>query len=319
MNSNSRTRNRGQRVSTGPDMQIAIVSGKGGTGKTTLATRLFAVTEESTLLDCDTEEPNSGIFLDVAWNEIETVKTSYPEIDEDLCTHCGACAKFCAFGAILSAPTATIPMAERCHDCRGCAMVCPHDAITYQMRPMGKIGRGETKNGRFAFGELNIGEYSGVRIISLLRKNAADEDLVWIDGPPGTACSAVAAVQDADFAVLVGEPTPFGVSDMSMAVEMLRDLKVPFGIVVNKAGIGDDEIYDYCRKEHLEILGEVPFDRSMAEALAHGRKGWETLGAEPWKTIADSILAAAAYVPGSGNENVGETGSADDSSARMNA
>lgn len=286
-------------------MQIAIVSGKGGTGKTTLATRLFMATETSTLLDCDTEEPNAGLFLDVKFNEIEAVETGHPVIDEDKCTHCGACAKFCAFGAILSAPSATIPMAERCHDCRGCALVCPHDAIHFEKRTMGKIGRGDTESGRFAYGELNIGEYSGVKIINLLRKNARNEDLVWIDGPPGTACSAVAAVEGVDFAVLVGEPTPFGVSDMSMAVEMLRDLGIPFGVVVNKAGIGDDEIYRYCESESVTILGEVPFDRCMAEAMALGRRGVECISNDRFADIADAVLDAAGYVPES-EQDAGE-------------
>lgn len=276
-------------------MQISIVSGKGGTGKTTLATGLFLSRRGSTLLDCDVEEPNAGIFLDISWNSVEACHSQYPIINEDLCTHCGACASFCSFNAILSSRRTTIPLAERCHDCGGCALICPQKAISYGERAIGKIGRGRANGGNFAYGSLNVGELSGVGIIRKLR-DSSREGLVWIDGPPGTACSAVAAVYDTDFAVLVGEPTPFGVNDMAMAVEMLRNLYVPFGVVVNKAGIGDREIYDFCQKENIPILGEIPFDRSMAVEQATGRLDLETDGRmDLFTQLTDSILSAAGY------------------------
>jgi MinD superfamily P-loop ATPase len=276
-------------------MQISIVSGKGGTGKTTLAARLFMSREGSTLLDCDVEEPNAGLFLNVSWDSVETVNSPYPIIDENLCTHCGSCASFCSFKAILSTGKVTIPLAERCHACGGCALVCPENAVTYGSRAVGKIGRGRANGGVFAYGCLSVGEYSGVGIIRRLRESA-EGDLVLIDGPPGTACSAVAAVNGSDYAVLVGEPTPFGVSDMSMAVEMLRKLGVPFGVVVNKAGIGDREIYDFCGKENLQIVGEIPFDRSMAEDYAAGRKGFESDDrTNSFRQLGDAILRAAGY------------------------
>lgn len=277
-------------------MQISIVSGKGGAGKTTLATRLFLSRRGSTLLDCDVEEPNAGIFLDVSWNSVETCHSQYPEINEELCTHCGACASFCSFNAILSSSRATIPIAERCHDCGGCALVCPSHAISYAKRAIGKIGRGRANGGDFAYGSLNVGELSGVGIIRKLRESHRD-GLVWVDGPPGTACSAVAAVYDADFAVLVGEPTPFGVSDIAMAVEMLRNLQVPFAVVVNKAGIGDGEIYEFCHNGNIPILGEIPFDRSMAVEYAAGRVGSDSDGRRDlFRQLTDSILSAAGYV-----------------------
>lgn len=276
-------------------MQISIVSGKGGTGKTTLATRLFLSKGGSTLLDCDVEEPNAGIFLQVSWSGVETCNSQFPVINEELCTHCGVCASFCSFNAILSSRQATIPLAERCHDCGGCALVCPQKAISYAERGIGKIGRGRSNGGDFAYGSLNVGELSGVGIIRKLRDSYRD-GLVWIDGPPGTACSAVAAVYDADFAVLVGEPTPFGVSDMAMAVEMLRNLHVPFGVVVNKAGIGNSEIYEFCQKENIPILGEIPFDRSMAAEHAAGRVGFDSDERnELFAQLTGSILSAAGY------------------------
>jgi MinD superfamily P-loop ATPase len=253
-------------------MQISIVSGKGGTGKTTLATRLFQSVKGSSLLDCDVEEPNAALFLDVSWDSVESFYAEYPVICEDKCTHCGACASFCRFKAILSTSKATLPLAERCHACRGCGIVCPEHAISYRKREVGKISRGRTGGGYFASGSLNVGEYSGAGIIRRLRESA-EGHLIWIDGPPGTGCAAAAAAIDADFAILVAEPTPFGVSDMIMAVEMLEKLEVPFGVVVNKAGVGNREIYDYCRNERIWILAEFPFSRSMAECYAQGKNG----------------------------------------------
>ena len=275
-------------------MQISIVSGKGGAGKTTLATHFFMAVPESALLDCDVEEPNASLFLNLGNTRDEEFETRYPVVDDEACTHCGACAAFCAFNALLVSPAAAIPLPERCHDCGGCALVCPENAIHYESRSIGRIRRGHAGDGRVAWGELNVGELSGVRMIRRLRQSASDDGVTWIDGPPGTGCAAVAAVEDADFAVLVGEPTPFGVSDMAMAADMIRDLGLPFGVVVNKAGIGNDEIYRYCRNEGLTILGEIPFDRGLAEAGAIGRLGWGHAGCtERFTDLARRIVAAA--------------------------
>ena len=299
-------------------MQIAIVSGKGGAGKTTLATRLFMAVPGSVLLDCDTEEPDAALFFDIHDVETEEVSVRFPLIDGETCTHCGACARFCAFGAILSSPAATFTLPERCHDCGGCAPVCPHGAITWDHRSIGRIIRGGTAGGDIATGELNIGEYSGVKIIRRLRDSAPPDRPVFIDGPPGTACAAdtqwivdftfracaaVSAVEEADYAILVGEPTPFGVSDMAMAVEMLRDLSIPFGVVVNRTGIGDREIHGYCRREDLEILGEIPFSRDMADELAAGLKGWGSSRPALFRAIADRIPGIREAPPGRDGEN----------------
>ncbi|MCG8451627.1 MAG: ATP-binding protein [Spirochaetales bacterium] len=258
-------------------MEIAIVSGKGGAGKTTLATRLFLADPESVLLDCDVEEPNASLHLSVDWHGEEPMMARYPEIHEERCNHCGTCASFCAFKAILSGPAVTIPMPERCHDCGGCAMVCPQNAVEYKERPVGKISYGTVGSSFFAHGELNVGELSGVRMIRQLRSMPQKNQRVWIDGPPGTACAAVAAVEGADYVVVVGEPTPFGVSDMAMALDMLDGLKIPHGLVVNKAGIGNDEIHRYCHQRKVPILGEVPHSLELAQASAAGVKGWSEL------------------------------------------
>ena len=264
-------------------MEIAIVSGKGGAGKTTLATRLFQSSPGDVLLDCDVEAPNCALLLDTVWERREVFEVEYPEIRDELCTGCGACASFCAFGAMLAAPDMAVPIPERCHACGGCALVCPHDAVIYGRRPAGEIAVGYAGGSGIVSGELALGEFSGTALIRRLRDAAGELEgtgTVWIDGPPGTGCSAVAAVDEADFVVLVAEPTPFGLADMTMAVEMLRKLGRPFGVVVNKVGIGDDRIFDYCRDEAIPVLGEIPFSLEMARAYSRGRDGWRD-AAEP--------------------------------------
>ena len=160
---------------------------------------------------------------------------------------------------------------ESCHSCGGCEMVCPSGAISYEKRNIGQIKKGKTISGNLMeYGLLNLGELSGVKIIEKLRENVEDKDFVIIDSPPGTACSTVAAVEGVDYAVLVTEPTPFGLSDMKMVVDMLREMKIPFGVFVNKAGLGDDEVYKYCHLENIPLLGEIPFDTKIAEFYSKG-------------------------------------------------
>ncbi len=252
-------------------MKIAILSGKGGTGKTTLSVNLSLVAEQALLLDCDVEEPNAHLFLKAEAPLLEEIRTEYPVVDNEKCTHCRRCAQFCRFNVFIAGKSLTIAMKELCHDCGGCALVCPADAISYESRGTGAVyaaARGTTP--RLMYGKLNTGEYSGVKIIHRMRDISAEEPVLIIDAPPGTSCSTVAAVEHCDFAVLVTEPTPFGVSDMKMAAEMLEEMKIPAGVVVNKAGIGDNEVYEYCREKGLPILGKIPFSRPIAEAYARG-------------------------------------------------
>ena len=273
-------------------MKIAVLSGKGGTGKTTLSVNLGLTAESAVLLDCDVEEPNSHLFLKHKTPVIEEIKTGFPVVDNEKCTHCRRCADFCSFNVFIAGKTLTIAMKELCHDCGGCARVCPAGAIEYQYRGIGSIfAAPENTSPRLIYGKLNTGEYSGVRIIHRLRDLTAGEPTVIIDAPPGTSCSTVAAVEGSDFAVLVTEPTPFGVSDMKMAAEMLENMKIPAGVVVNKAGLGDNEVYEYCESAGLPVLGKIPFSRSIAEAYARGIPA-VTLSAETrnlfseiWQTI----------------------------------
>lgn len=253
-------------------MRIAILSGKGGTGKTTIVANLVATHKKYTVIDTDVEEPNLNIFIKADILNVEKVETEYPEIDMEKCNLCGKCGEFCRFNAIIPAINKVLIFEEVCHDCGGCKIVCPNDAIIYRKRELGKIYSGKTGSGIVMnYGELNVGEMSGVKIIEELKQKIKEEKFVIIDSPPGTSCSTVAALIGVEYAVIVSEPTPFGVSDMKMVVEMLRELNIPFGVVVNKAGLGDNEIYIYCEQEKIEILEEIPFDIELSKNYAHGR------------------------------------------------
>ncbi len=252
-------------------MNIVILSGKGGTGKTTVSTNLAETAGTVCLVDCDVEEPNCHLFLKPEKVHEIPVSIGYPVIDDERCISCGECARFCYFNAILSAGTTTITMPGLCHDCGGCALVCKYDAISYEYRRIGTITAGSDGEKTIMFGTLDVGEMSGVRIIEQMKSGILKEGLTILDSPPGTSCSTVTAVTSADYAVLVAEPTPFGVSDMKMVVEMLEDLAIPFGVVVNKSGLGDEEVYEYCVSRAIPILGEIPFDKKVAEVYSSGK------------------------------------------------
>lgn len=252
-------------------MKIAVLSGKGGTGKTTVTANMAVNLPGCTAIDTDVEEPNLHIFLKPEIAAQEEIKTEYPYINTEKCTLCGKCGDFCRYNAIIPAKNQVLIFKESCHDCGGCKVVCPAGAIEYKKREIGRIYTGTSPwRVPMKYGELNIGEMSGVRIIEQMKESVEDEELVIIDSPPGTSCATVAAVEGVDYAVVVCEPTPFGVSDMKMVVEMLRSLKIPFGVVVNKGGLGDREIYEYCEGEGIRILEEIPYNREIAELYAHG-------------------------------------------------
>lgn len=276
-------------------MKIAVLSGKGGTGKTTVATNLFATSQAGMLIDTDVEEPNSHLFLKPVILERIHVKKEYPVVDEEACTLCGKCGDFCRYNAILPAKRQVLVYPELCHDCGGCQLVCPANAIQYRPRTIGNIYSGKTASGRsVAYGDLLVGEVSGVPIIEKLREMSQDEAFVLIDSPPGTACSTVAAVEGVDYAIIVAEPTPFGVSDMKLVVEMLEEMRIPMGVVINKAGLGDREIYAYCASENLKILAEIPFSKAYAEHYAHGGLLSETF--PPLREKMEAILAQISQV-----------------------
>ncbi len=253
-------------------MKIAVLSGKGGTGKTTLSVNLFAQLNDVVLLDTDVEEPNSHIFLDMKEiGEIDVVK-KYPIVDDVKCNLCGACGEICQFNAIIPAKSRVMVFADLCHDCGGCKMVCKQNAIIYAEKSMGTITHyksGENKD--FYSGILRIGEVSGVKIIEELRALSYNNVTQIVDSPPGTSCATVASIEEVDYAIIVTEPTPFGLSDMKMVVEMLRNMGIPFGVVINKAGLVFDEIHQYLSNEKIEILEEIPFKKQYARFYAQGK------------------------------------------------
>lgn len=250
-------------------MKIAVLSGKGGTGKTTVSTNL-AFISKIPIFDTDIEEPNSHIFLKNKNIHEKSVCTNYPKIDMKKCNLCGECGNFCKFNAVIPARNTVLVFEESCHDCGGCEIVCRQGAVSWEKREIGKIFAGKTYFGSEAvYGKLNIGEMSGVKIIKEMYKNNSFENLL-IDCPPGTACTTVSAVEEADFAVIVAEPSPFGLSDMKLVVKLLKDMKIPFGVVINKADEEENEIKFYCRENNIEILGEIPFKREIAENYSKG-------------------------------------------------
>jgi MinD superfamily P-loop ATPase len=255
-------------------MRIAIASGKGGTGKTTLATNLAYVAARSgrsvAYLDCDVEEPNGHIFLQPSVDITRPIEKPVPVVDQARCSHCGACNRICRFGAVASLPKQTLVYSELCHACGGCELVCPCDAIQEVPRTIGTLRQGTSGNIRFTDGTLNIGEAMSPPAIHAVKEAAPETDLVLLDAPPGTSCPAIEAVRDSDLVILVTEPTPFGLHDLSLAVEMIRALKLPMGVVVNRAGMGNDSVQRYCSGHRVSVLAEIPDDRNVAEAYSRG-------------------------------------------------
>lgn len=250
-------------------MKIAVLSGKGGTGKTTVSTSL-AFISGITILDMDIEAPNTQLFLKGKKFKENKVKSCYPEVDMSKCNLCGECGKFCRFNAIIPAKNRVIVFEESCHDCGGCEIICKFGAITWRAREIGKIFCGKTYfNSKMEYGKLNIGEMSGVKIIKQMYRENIEKNLI-IDCPPGTSCTTVAAVEKSDYAIVVTEPSPFGLSDMKLVVKLLRDLKVPFGIVINKADSKENLVESYCQEEGIEILEKIPFDREIAKNYSEG-------------------------------------------------
>ena len=253
-------------------MKIAILSGKGGTGKTTLSVNLFSLLENVTLIDTDIEEPNSHLFLDGNPTLKNTVDKSYPLVDDTLCTLCGACGNHCNFNAIIPTKKNVMVFPDLCHDCGLCKMVCPEKAITYTPKQIGEIYELHNDDKTFYYGLLDTGEVSGVKFIETLKEIDQTSETILIDCPPGVACNTNTSIEGSDYAIVVTEPTPFGLSDMKMVVELLRNRAIPFGVVVNKAGLGNDDIYDYFEHQNIELLGEIPFTEERASLSAEGKR-----------------------------------------------
>jgi MinD superfamily P-loop ATPase len=284
-------------------MRIAIASGKGGTGKTTTATNL-AMTAANRgmtvrLLDCDVEEPNCHLFLNPSYDRESEVRVSAPLVDDDRCNACGACGRICQFSAIVALKTKPLTFPELCHSCGGCWNVCPTGAISRGERSVGLLKTATMGRIEFASGLLNIGEARAIPAIravkesygpeGLRRDNEREpEELVFIDAPPGTSCPVIEAVRDSDAVILVTEPTPFGLHDFRLAAEMVKKIDLPAAAVINRAGIGDAGVNEFCTTEGIPILAEIPDDRRVAEAYSRGETAVEAV--PDMRTLYDHLL-----------------------------
>jgi len=254
-------------------MIISVASGKGGTGKTLVATSLALSLKEkmkAQLLDCDVEEPNPHLFLKPVITHSEPVYISVPEIDKEKCTYCGKCAEVCAYNAIAVVPNHVLTFLELCHGCGACSYLCPEKAITEKGREIGVIESGHSDGLNFAHGKLNIGEALAPPLIKKVKEHANHEGIIIIDVPPGTSCPVVEAVKDCDFCVLVTEPTPFGLNDLVLAVETVKELNIPCGVVLNRTGVGDRKTEEYCSEEKIPILLTIPLDTEIAHLYSNG-------------------------------------------------
>jgi MinD superfamily P-loop ATPase len=254
-------------------MIIAVASGKGGTGKTLVATSLSLSLSDNhkvQLLDCDVEEPNANILLHLAINQSQLVHITVPKVDEAKCTYCGKCAEVCAYNAIAVLKDKVLVFPELCHGCGACSYLCPESAITEEGREMGIVERGSSGNLELIQGRLNVGEAMAPPVIRAVKRYIDPANIVIIDVPPGTSCPVVEAVKGSDFCLLVTEPTPFGLNDLALAVEVARELDIPCGVVINRVGIGSEEVEKYCHREGIPILMRVPLDRNIAMLYSKG-------------------------------------------------
>ena len=251
-------------------MILSVASGKGGTGKTSVAVNIAISVGNVQLLDCDVEEPNAHLLLHPEIVGEEPVYTLIPSLDERLCDHCGKCSNFCQYNAIFAAHEKVLIFPELCHGCGGCILVCPKGAIKEGKHRIGTLKRGYKGDLELVYGELEVGEPMATPLIRQVKRFIDKSKNVILDAPPGTSCPVIETVKGIDFCILVTEPTPFGLHDLKITVQVLEDMAIPFGVVVNRAGIGDRKVYDYCNGKGIPILLEIPYERKIAELYSKG-------------------------------------------------
>ncbi len=252
-------------------MIISVASGKGGTGKTTIATNLAVpLSEKAQLLDCDVEQPNAHLFLNPTFTHSVKVTVPVPHVDEKKCNLCGKCAEICQFKAIVVIGKSVLTFPDMCHSCGGCVEVCPEKAITERGREVGLIERGYADGLDFVHGRLRVGEAMSPPLIKKLRTYQDTSKATIIDAPPGTSCPVIAAMKGTDFVLLVTEPTPFGLYDLKLAAGAVRILGIPCGIIINRSDLGDNRVKEFADEEGIPVLLEIPFDRRIAEIYSRG-------------------------------------------------
>lgn len=252
-------------------MIISIASGKGGTGKTTVATNLaYSLGSGVQILDCDVEEPNAHLFLKPDFEAEETAYALIPSVDLEKCNFCKKCAETCRFSAITVVGESVLTFPQLCHSCKGCMIVCPEKAISPSHRELGVVERGRRSDLFFIHGRLRVGEAMAPPLIKKVKSYIEPDKVTIIDAPPGTSCPVITAVHDTDFVLMVTEPTPFGLHDLKLAVEAVRVLGIPHGLVINRSDIGDDKVLEYARQENIPVLMQIPFSREFAEIYSRG-------------------------------------------------
>ena len=252
-------------------MIISVASGKGGTGKTTVSAGLASVIPQSIYIDCDVEEPNGHLLLHPSIITEEPVYKLLPKIDYNKCDFCSKCVDVCEFNALINLKFEILLFAEMCHSCGACSYFCPQKAITETQKEIGKLRSGVVDKGiSFYDGTLNIGEISAVPLIKKVKEKTDKERVNIIDSPPGTSCSMVETVKDSDYCILVTESTPFGLNDLKLAVDVVKSVNTPFGVVINKYDETFEELENYLTENHIEVLLKIPFDRKIAESYSNG-------------------------------------------------
>ena len=254
-------------------MIISIASGKGGTGKTLVATSLALSLKDTCrvqLLDCDVEEPNDHLFLRPVITGSEPVCIPVPRVNYSKCTFCGECARVCAYKAIAVVPEAVLIFDQLCHGCGACSYLCPEGAISEEGREMGVVESGHAEGIKFVQGRLTVGEAMAVPVIRQVKKKIKRNMTAILDVSPGTSCPVVEAIENSDYCLLVTEPTPFGLHDLELAVETVRQLGIPCGVIVNRAVSGETLVHDYCKREGIPVLLDIPLDREIAYLYSEG-------------------------------------------------
>lgn len=277
-------------------MILSIASGKGGTGKTSVAVNMALSIGNAQLLDCDVEEPNAHLLLHPEIKRIEAVYVLIPSANKELCDYCGKCSRFCQYNAIFVSSDKIMIFPELCHSCGGCSLICPQKALNEDKHEIGTLKSGSALDLELVYGELKVGEPMAVPVIREVKRQIDTSRNVVLDSPPGTSCPVIETVKGSDFCILVTEPTPFGLHDLKITVQVLKDMKIPFGVIINRADIGDKKVHAYCREKNIPILLEIPFQRKIAELYSKGVPF--SLEMTEWKEKFEALFSEARKLVG---------------------